>query len=93
MVEVVPPSLGKTAGIVPAVKVELAWSGDKQAAGHSVQRAWEHVRAHADAGSSGRQSSSVDDVHFQEALLASSPLFVSICAPEVLADISRVRMP
>ena len=91
VVEIVPPDSPPSAGAAPAVTAEARWSGDKQAAGHTVQRAWEHVQAHADAGAFGSQSSSVDDIHFWEALLASSPLFVSIRAPEVLADISRVR--
>ena len=56
-----------------------------------MQRAWEHVQAHAGGSSAGSYGSSVADAHFQEALLASSPLFVSVSAPEVLADISRVR--
>ena len=92
VVEMVPPHSNQSTGLPSAVTAEVRWSGDKQIAAHTVQRAWEHVRAHADAGSASSASSSVDDVHFQEALLASSPLFISISAPEVLADISRVRL-
>lgn len=93
MVEIVPPAAPHGRDGASAVTAEVRWSGDKQMSAHAVQRAWEHVRAHADATSSGATaSSSVDDVHFQEALLASSPLFISISAPEVLADISRVSI-
>ena len=90
--EIVPPHSGQGMEPPAAVTAEIRWSGDKQAAAHTVQRIWDHVQAHADAGSSGGPRSSVDDVHFQEALLASSPLFVSVSAPEVLADIARVRL-
>ena len=94
VVEIVPPKSGHNSlGPSSAVTAEVRWAGDKQAAAHTVQRAWEHVRSHVKAGSASAARSSVDDVHFQEALLASSPLFVSIRAPEVLADISRVRLP
>lgn len=93
MVEIVPPRTGQGVGPPAAVTAEARWAGDKQTAAHTVQCAWEHVRSHAAAGSASAARSSVDDVHSQQALLASSPLFVSICAPEVLADISRVRLP
>jgi hypothetical protein len=74
------------------VTAEVRWAGAREAGPQSVQHAWEHVRARMGAaeGASGERASSLDDVHFQEALLGSSPLFISISAPEVLADISRV---
>ena len=71
---------------------EVRWAGARQAGAQSVQHAWEHVQARMGTteGASGQRTSSLEDVPFQEALLASSPLFVSISAPEVLADISQV---
>lgn len=75
----------------PALTARIKWSGDVQPATQVVQRVWEHVQSHADSSSVSSHSSSVADAHFQEVLLASSPLFISISAPEVLADISRVR--
>lgn len=91
IVEIVPPKSLQSTVSPAAVTAEIRWSGDKQTTAHAVQRAWEHVRSHADTSGLNGQSSSVDDVHFQDALLASSPLFISISAPEVLADISRVQ--
>ena len=76
----------------PALTARIRWSGNIQPAAQAVQRAWEHVLAHAGGSSAGGHGSSVADAHFQEALLASSPLFVSISAPDILADISRVRI-
>ena len=93
VVEIMPPQSSQSTGLPTAVTAEVRWSGDKQTAAHTVQRAWEHVHARADAGSASSASSSVDDVHSQEALLASLPLLISISAPEVFADISRVSLP
>ena len=92
VLEIVPPAATRSGEGRPAVTAQVRWAGARQAAAQSVQHAWEHVRARMGTaeGASGQRTSSLDGVHFQEALLASSPLFVSISAPEVLADISQV---
>ncbi len=93
VLEIVPPAATRSGEGRPAMTAEVRWAGARHVGAQSVQRAWEHVRARMGAteGTSGEHASLIDDVHLQEALLASSPLFVSISAPEVLADISRVR--
>ena len=92
VLEIVPPAATRSGEGRPAVTAEVRWAGARQAGAQSVRHAWEHVRARMGAaeGASGERASSLDDVHSQEVLLASSPLFVSISAPEVHADISRV---
>ena len=91
VVEIGPSAVTPARESPPALTARIRWAGDTQPAAQAVQRAWEHVQAHAGGSSAGSHGSSVADAHFREALLASSPLFVSISAPEVLADISRVR--